>query len=108
MNKISIMVCGALLAVSSQAMAGNVEAGKELAKKDCASCHGADGNSPISPDIPKLAGQNADYLVKSLQGYKSGVRKNPMMAPMGAKLSQRQMEDLAAYFASQQGLVTFK
>ena len=108
MNKLSIILCGAALVMSSQTMAGNAEAGKEMAKKDCAACHGADGNTPISPDIPKLAGQSADYLVKSLQGYKSGVRKNPIMVPMGGKLSQRDMEDLAAFFASQQGLVIFK
>jgi cytochrome c553 len=107
MNKLSILVCGAALLVSGQALAGNAAAGKEKAKA-CAACHGADGGSPISPDIPKLAGQHADYLVKSLQGYKSGTRKNPVMAPMGANLSQRDMEDLAAYFSSQQGLVTFK
>ena len=58
--------------------------------------------------VAELAGQNADYLVKSMQGYKAGTRKNPIMAPMGANLSQRDMEDLAAYFSSQPGLVTFR
>jgi cytochrome c553 len=115
MKKMTVWVRGAVLlatvagsaGVAGVAYAGNAAAGKEKAKA-CAACHGADGNTPISPDIPKLAGQNADYLVKSLQGYKSGTRKNPVMAPMGSNLSQRDMEDLAAYFSSQQGLVTFK
>ena len=108
MKKITTMVCGAALvlgwqmSVTSVAHAGNAAAGKEKAKA-CAACHGADGNS-ASADFPKLAGQNADYIVKSLQGYKSGTRKNPIMAPMGTNLSQRDMEDLAAYFSSQQGL----
>ncbi len=107
MNKITALVCGTVLAVvSATAMAANAEAGKEKAKA-CAACHGADGNS-ASADFPKLAGQQADYIVKSLQGYKSGTRKNPIMAPMGTNLSQRDIEDLAAYFSSQQGLVTFK
>ena len=73
-----------------------------------AACHGADGNTTQSPDIPKLAGQKADYLVRALQGYKNGARKNPIMAPMGAYLSQRDMEDLAAYFSQQSGLKTSK
>jgi cytochrome c553 len=109
MKKITVLVGSAILSVSvaGTAFAGNAAAGKEKAKA-CAACHGADGNTPISPDIPKLAGQQADYIVKSLQGYKAGTRKNPVMAPMGANLSQRDMDDLAAYFSSQQGLVTFK
>jgi cytochrome c553 len=106
MKKITVMVCGAVLMMSGQAMAGNPAAGKEKAKA-CAACHGADGNS-ASADFPKIAGQHYDYLVKSLQGYKSGARKNPIMAPMGANLSQRDIEDLAAYFSQQQGLTTFK
>lgn len=106
MKKITVMIFGAVLMMSGHAMAGNPAAGKEKAKA-CAACHGADGNS-ASADFPKIAGQHYDYLVKSLQGYKSGVRKNPIMAPMGANLSQRDIEDLAAYFSQQQGLTTFK
>jgi cytochrome c553 len=100
------LFCGVALLTSGAALAGNAAAGKEKAKA-CAACHGADGNNPIA-DNPKLAGQQADYIVKALQGYKSGARKNTIMAPMGSNLSQRDMEDLAAYFSSQQGLVTFK
>ena len=107
MKKITILLCGAVLLTSGVAFAGNPAAGKEIAKKACAACHGAEGNS-TSADFPKLAGQHYDYLVKSLQGYKSGARKNPVMAPMGANLSQRDIEDLAAYFSAQSGLVTFK
>ena len=104
----ALVFSSALMAsvVGGSAMAANAEAGKEKAKV-CAACHGADGNSAAA-DFPKLAGQHADYIVKSLQGYKSGTRKNPVMAPMGANLSQRDMEDLAAYFSHQEGLVTFK
>jgi cytochrome c553 len=96
------------VAFTGNTFAGNIDAGRELAKKTCATCHGVDGNTTMTPDTPKLAGQPADYLVKSLQGYKSGIRKNPLMAPMAANLSQRDIEDLAAYFSHQQGLVTFK
>lgn len=106
MKKLAALFCGVALISSGAAIAGNAAAGKEKAKA-CAACHGADGNS-ASADFPKLAGQNTDYLVKSMQGYKSGTRKNPIMAPMATNLSQRDMEDLAAYFSSQQGLLTFK
>lgn len=106
MKKITALFCGVALLTSGAAVAANTAAGKEKAKV-CAACHGADGNSPIA-DNPKLAGQQADYIVKALQGYKSGARKNPIMAPMAGNLSQRDIEDLAAFFSSQQGLTTFK
>ena len=104
MNKIKQLMTVLLLVCSAPVLAGNAAAGKEKAKA-CAACHGADGNS-ASADFPKLAGQHADYIVKSLQGYKNGTRKNPVMAPMGSNLSQRDMEDFAAYFSQQQGLTT--
>lgn len=85
------------------ALAANPVAGKEKAKT-CAACHGPDGNS-AAPDFPRLAGQNQDYLVKALSDYKAGERKNPIMAPQAANLSQRDIEDLAAYFSHQSGLV---
>jgi cytochrome c553 len=88
---------------SSGALAGNPAAGQAKAKT-CVACHGADGNS-ASAEFPRLAGQQADYLVKALKDYKSGMRKNPIMAPQAANLSVRDMEDLAAFYSRQQGLV---
>lgn len=79
--------------------AGDVKAGQEKSVM-CASCHGADGNSPISM-YPKLAGQSASYTAKQLANFKSGVRKDPIMAGMVAALSEQDMDDLAAYFAVQ-------
>ncbi len=89
--------------IAGAAHAANLEAGKEKSRP-CAACHGADGNS-ASADFPRLAGQHYDYLLKALHDYKSGARKNPIMAPQAAKLSERDMEDLAAYFSHQSGLV---
>jgi cytochrome c553 len=66
----------------------------------CASCHGADGNSPVAT-YPKLAGQSTDYLVKQLQEFKSGTRKDPVMSGMVAALSEQDMHDIASYFAAQ-------
>ncbi|MGH8398315.1 MAG: c-type cytochrome [Gammaproteobacteria bacterium] len=78
---------------------GNAAAGQKKSAT-CAACHGADGNS-VSPQFPKLAGQNADYIVRELQRFKSGERKNPIMAGMAAPLSDQDMQDLAAWFSSQ-------
>jgi cytochrome c553 len=103
MKNILFAACCAALIAGVQAQAADVAAGKEKSKV-CAACHGADGNSQ-APDFPRLAGQHFDYLVKSLIDYKSGARKNAIMAPMAANLSQRDMADLAAYYSHQQGLV---
>ncbi len=87
------------------AAAGNADAGKAIAASTCAACHGADGNSS-NPQYPRLAGQHADYIVRALMDYKSGARKNPIMAGFAAGLSEQDMKDLGAWFASQSGLVT--
>jgi cytochrome c553 len=64
------------------------------------------GESPVSPDNPKLAGQHYDYLEKALSDYKSGKRKNPVMSAMVTTLTQQDIENLAAWFSSQRGLHT--
>jgi cytochrome c553 len=92
-----------LVALSAQA--ADVDAGKQKSAV-CQSCHGADGNS-MNAQFPRLAGQYPDYLVQALIDYQAGARKNPIMAPFAQNLSRRDMEDLAAYFASQpNGLTT--
>lgn len=78
---------------------GNAAAGQAKAAM-CAACHGADGNS-VSPQFPKLAGQNAGYIVQELERFKSGERKNPIMTGMAAGLSAQDMQNLAAWFSSQ-------
>ncbi len=94
------------LVMSASATAGNPDAGKEKSRA-CAACHGADGNSATA-DFPRLAGQHPDYLVRTMKDYKSGERKNPIMQPQVANLSVRDMEDIAAFYAKQPGLVTKK
>lgn len=93
------VACNAGAASDQSAVAGNAAAG-QAKSATCAACHGADGNS-VSSQFPKLAGQNADYIVRELQRFKSGERKNPIMQPMAAPLSTQDMEDLAAWFSSQ-------
>lgn len=77
------------------------KAAQSIVDSVCAACHGADGNS-VAPANPKLAGINAEYLNKQLQNFKSGERKNAVMAGMVANLSDQDMLNLAAYFAAQQ------
>ena len=60
----------------------------------------ADGNS-VNPQFPKLAGQNASYIIQELERFKSGYRKNPIMSGMAAGLSEQDMQNLAAWFSSQ-------
>lgn len=67
----------------------------------CAGCHGADGNSGVNPEWPKLAGQVPQYIVKQLHDFKSGRRNDQAMSPMAQPLTSQDIEDLAAYFAAQ-------
>jgi cytochrome c553 len=88
---------------------GNAESGKAKAAQVCAACHGPDGNKPTGPDFPILAGQPVDYLRQVLSDYKSGKRNNPIMKGFAATLSNKEMDDLAAWFASQpSNLVTHR
>jgi|JI91814BRNA_FD_contig_31_7807636_length_1183_multi_2_in_0_out_0_3 cytochrome c553 len=102
-NYVIAALSGAALMLSSQVMAGaDIEAGKTKATEVCASCHGADGNSP-APNFPKIGGQHRTYLEKALKDYKSGSRNDPIMAGMAASLSAADIENLAFYYSSLSG-----
>jgi len=109
MNRRYLMLLTALaLAGAAPAThAANPDAGKAKAAEVCAACHGADGNS-AAPDFPKLAGQHRDYLAKALRDYKSGQRKNPIMAGFAATLTTDDIENLAAYYAAQPAVLSAK
>ena len=66
----------------------------------CIGCHGADGNSMV-PNFPKLAGQHAAYLEKALKDYRDGFRKDASMATFARGLTDQEIKDLAAFYASQ-------
>jgi len=85
-------------AVTAEVIAGQTKAAV------CAACHGADGNSPVAI-YPKLAGQSVGYIIKQLQEFKAGTRKDPVMAPMAAALSEQDMLEIASYFAAQKVVV---
>jgi len=96
----------ALLVPLGATAKGNPAVGKAKSTP-CQACHGVDGKS-IAPEYPNLGGQYESYLVKSLRDYRDGRRKNPIMAPMAANLSDQDIEDLAAWYASQKGLRNLK
>ena len=102
-NKFILAACSLLLAASVNALASEDDAGHKKAQA-CAACHGADGNSQ-APDFPRLAGQHYDYLARAMNDYKSGARKNPIMAPQAANLTTRDIDELATFFSKQKGLV---
>ncbi len=77
---------------------GDPKAGQAKAGA-CAACHGLDGNSS-SPLYPRLAGQHERYIWRQLRLFKSGERQNAIMSGMGAALSEQDMRDIGAYFAT--------
>jgi cytochrome c553 len=76
----------------------DIDAGKAVAAA-CADCHGPDGISP-TPEAPHLAGQHVTYLTSSLAAYKAGTREEPSMGDIAAKLSDADLVNVAAYYAS--------
>jgi cytochrome c553 len=95
----SVVIVAGLAGSLGASAAGDVEAGK-AASTTCAACHGADGNSAVA-SFPKLAGQGEKYLIKQMNDIKSGKRPVIEMTGMLDALSAQDMENIAAYFASQ-------
>jgi cytochrome c553 len=96
----SLSVSLLLLAlIAGPALAGDAAAGAQKAAI-CGACHGATGSS-VNPEWPNLAGQHESYIVAQLQSFKQAIRDNPLMMPNAAALSDQDMQDLAAHFASQ-------
>ncbi len=87
-----------ILFIAEQAIAGDVEAGREKAMR-CAGCHGEDGYA-VQDGLPHLAGQNAAYLVSQMQSFKANTRVNPVMNRVAAMLNDTDMQDIAAYYFS--------
>ena len=77
---------------------GDATAGQAKAAV-CGACHGLDGNSSDA-QYPKLAGQSEQYIVRQLTDFKAGKRQNPIMLGMATPLSEQDMHDIGAYFAS--------
>ena len=107
---LTLLALASLLSFSQGSLAGgDIAAGREKNKSmGCITCHGEFGNSPSPSDQPVqpplLAGQHADYLVKTLEDYASGERKSPFMVGFAATLNAQDRADLAAFYAAQDGL----
>lgn len=104
MNKTTMTLCASALLVLSLPLqaAGNPENGR-LKNSMCAGCHGIPGWRTAYPSVytvPKLGGQHADYIVAALKGYKTGDRSHPSMNGIVGNLSDQDIDDLAAYYAS--------
>jgi cytochrome c553 len=88
-----------LMVAAAPAWPADLRKGEQLAQQQCASCHGKDFVTSIDPTYPKLAGQYPDYLEKALRDYKSGRRKNAIMAGQAKPLSLDDIRNLSAYIA---------
>ena len=96
---LGVSFLAAVLISPVQATSGSPAKGQAKAAA-CAGCHGVDGNGGADPVWPRLAGQDADYIAKQLADFKSGARKDPIMAGMAAPLSAQDMKDIGAHYAS--------
>ena len=97
-KQIMALVAATALIVSANAVAaGDAAAGKAKAAS-CGACHGATGVSAAA-NFPNLKGQKDAYMVKQLKAFRSGDRKDPMMAPMAKPLTDADIDNLAAYYS---------
>ena len=106
--KMSMLAAAVLVAALSatDAMAQGAATGDAAKGRDktqmCQGCHGIDGWRTAYPEVysvPRIGGQHEAYLLRALQGYKSGERSHPSMRAIAATLSDQDMADLAAYYA---------
>ena len=97
-NALIFVLSAALVGPSAQAQSADRADGARKALA-CQACHGMDGLSRL-PVAPHLAGQPREYLVKALKAYRSGERRDEMMAVVAKPLSDRDIEDLAAYYSA--------
>jgi cytochrome c553 len=108
MNKIMLVLTATVISVVplTAFSAGDITAGQNKSAV-CHACHGATGTS-IQPNYPNLGGQHQDYLSKALYDFRDGGRQNAIMNGFAANLSDADIEDIAAWYASQQGLTEIK
>ena len=108
MNKFQFAIVVALLSFAPAIAfsAGNAAEGKNKSAV-CHACHGATGQA-VQPIYPNLGGQHQDYLIRTLQGFRDGSRQNAIMNGFAANLSDADIEDITAWYASQQGLTEIK
>jgi cytochrome c553 len=94
----AVLGAAIFIAIGGRAPAADVSAGQALAEA-CAACHGADGVSRIE-FTPSLAGQPDEFVQWQLVYFRSGVRKSDVMGPIAEALSNEDIRNLGAYYAS--------
>ncbi len=97
-RRVALGALAVMIAFPSPAIPGDPAAGK-VKTRACVTCHGVDGMSRL-PSAPNLAGQNKWYLAKQLRDYRSGNRTHPVMSIVAKNLSDTDIGDLAAWYAS--------
>jgi cytochrome c553 len=95
----SFLIAGALALVAHGAQAADARAGRQKVAGVCQACHGMDGLSK-NPESPNLAGQIPQYLVKAINGYRDGTRKNESMNIVAKELTDEDIANIAAYYSS--------
>lgn len=100
MKTIAVSLAAALAFSTGVSSAADLAAGQAKVKEVCQACHGMDGNSS-NADYPRLGGQYPDYMAKALRDYKSGARKNAIMLGFAQGLTRQDIDNVAAYYASQ-------
>ncbi|MBW4048722.1 MAG: cytochrome c [Proteobacteria bacterium] len=97
----SVALTTALFATASVHAEGDKAAGRKLVYT-CAGCHGVPGYSNAYPQypVPKIAGQNEQYIINALHGYQAGDRKHPTMDAQAQSLSDTDIQNIAAYLSS--------
>lgn len=98
MKNLIILCILPIISLSSNLYAADASAGKAKSAS-CAACHGGEGIS-ANPEWPNLAGQKEKYLVGQLKAFRDGTRKNSLMSSMAKGLSDEDVADLAAFYAS--------
>ena len=98
---LGLVVASALFATASAHAEGDKAAGRKLIYT-CSGCHGVPGYTNAYPQypVPKIAGQNEQYIVNALQGYQSGDRKHPTMDAQAQSLSATDIQNIAAFLSS--------
>jgi len=95
------LIIALLLASESLLANGDPEAGK-VKSYTCTGCHGIPGYNNAYPTyrVPKIGGQNYEYLISALKSYRDGEREHPTMELQASSLSEQDIQDISAYFAS--------
>ena len=103
-NLFAVLAVAALAVTNSAHAGGDPAAGREKAKV-CRTCHGMDGVGKL-PNVPNIGGESDFYLTKQLKAFRKGDRRDEQMAIIARDLSDQDIADLAAYYASIEFTVT--